>query len=359
VAFVHDWLVTFRGGEKVLEALLSLYPDAPIYTLFYDPSKMPGSINSRTIHTPAILNPLRKVRKLCLPLLPKAIESFNLDDFDLVISTSSCVAKGAITAKHAKHLCYIHSPMRYIWDQQDEYIKGVSHIPMAEWGIKKLTPKLRKWDIYSSKRVDQFIANSSFVAQRTLEFYERDSKVIHPPIDVERFKTNKNKKSDYLLCAGAFVSYKRFDLAIKACEDLGQKLIVAGSGPMESQLRDLADSNTQFVISPSNDKFDELLRNADALIFPGVEDFGMIAIEAMASGTPVLAYKKGGATDFIKEGKTGSFFTDPTWHNLAKCIEEFDAKTFDQEILSRYAEAYSTESFLRKIRLEIDTLLKS
>lgn len=357
VAFVHDWLVTFRGGEKVLEALLNLYPDAPIYTMYYDRSKMPDSINSRKVYTSPILNKFKKLRKLCLPFFPRAIEAFDLSEYDLVISTSSCVAKGVITNKNAKHICYLHSPMRYIWDQQEEYLKGVAHIPFAEWAIKKLTPSLRKWDIASAQRVNRFICNSSFVAKRALDFYGLDSTVIHPPIDTKRFNPPTSKSGGYLLCAGALVSYKRFDLAIQACEALNKKLIIAGSGPMESQLRAIAGDITQFIIYPDNETFDKLLAHADGLLFPGVEDFGMIAIESMASGTPVIAYRKGGATDFIEEGKTGQFFDDSTSESLIKCLEQFDPSKFDAAQLHKYAEEYCEEAFLQKIRYEISDVL--
>jgi len=249
--------------------------------------------------------------------------------------------------------------MRYIWDQQDEYIKGVSHIPFAGWGIKKITPWMRKWDIDSAKRVDQFICNSSFVADRSLEFYNRQSKVIHPPIETERFKPGVKAQESYFLCAGAFVSYKRMDMAIAACESLGKKLILAGSGPMESKLRSQAGANTQFIISPDDKKFDELLQQADALLFPGVEDFGMIAIEAMASGTPVIAYEKGGAMDFIENDSNGIFFKEPSWQSLAQCITDFDPKSFDPDILCRYADNYSTDSFIRKMRDEVSALMEN
>ncbi len=360
VAFVHDWLVTYRGGEKVLEALLDLYPGAPIYTLFYKKDVMPRSIQTRTIITPPGLGILRKARKLALPFFPSIIESFDFSVFDLVISTSSCVAKGIIGGKNTKHICYLHSPMRYIWDQQEEYIRGVAHIPGAAWGIRSLSPRLRRWDVESAQRVDRFVVNSTFVGERCREFYNRGSVVVHPPIETNRFKPAKKIATDnsYYLAAGAFVSYKRFDLAIAACEQLARKLIIAGSGPAESQLRKLAGPNTFFESSPSDARFVELMAGAEALLFPGVEDFGMVAVEAMAAGTPVIAFAKGGARDFIVEGETGLFFTESSGVSLAAAMQKFESMTFSVDALTAYAAGYGKVHFLKKMTREINFLLQ-
>jgi len=360
VAFVHDWLVTYRGGEKVLEALLELYPEAPIYTLFYKKDAMPLSIQSRNIITPLGLGAFRKARKLALPFFPNIIESFDFSDFDLVISTSSCVAKGIIGGKKTKHICYLHSPMRYIWDQQEEYIRGVAHIPGAEWAIRSMSPRLRKWDIESAQRVDRFVANSTFVGERCRNYYNRNSVVVHPPIETKRFiPANRTQKEvPYYLAAGAFVSYKRFDLAIAACEKLGRKLVIAGSGPAEKQLRKLAGQNTSFETYPNDARFVELLAKADALLFPGVEDFGMVAVEAMAAGTPVIAFAAGGARDFIVENETGVFFKENTSESLADAIKTFEAMSFKVDSLTAYAASFGREHFLEKMKKEINLLLQ-
>ena len=355
VAFVHDWLVTYRGGEKVLNALLPLYPNAPVYTLFYDKRAMPSDITERQVIAHPMLSRVKRLRKALLPFLPTAIESFDLSQFDLIISTSSCVAKGAVKAPHAKHLCYIHSPMRYIWDQQDEYLASVAHIPLAQWGIRQLTPGLRAWDVQSAGRVDRFIANSTFVANRVKEFYNRDAPVVHPPIDVELMTPYRLKaeKSGYLLAAGALVSYKRFDLAIAAAEMLGKRLVIAGSGPMEDKLRRYGSHLTEFVISPRDDEFRRLLAGADALLFPGVEDFGMVAVEAMAAGTPVIAYAKGGARDFIVPGVSGMFFNDPTADSLVHAIRSFDLREFDGQRLAEFALRFNRTAFLQAMSAHI------
>ncbi|MEN9835008.1 MAG: hypothetical protein RL011_1201 [Pseudomonadota bacterium] len=356
VAFVHDWLVTYRGGEKVLTALLELYPEAPIFTLFYDKKAMPPQITDRTVVVPSTLNAVRPLRKLLLPLLPRAIESLQLQQFDLIISTSSCVAKGAIKGPGARHLCYIHSPMRYIWDQQDEYIAGVAHIPGAASAIRALTPRLRQWDISSASRVDRFVANSSFVGERVHRLYARDAAVVHPPIATGRFRPSP-KRGGYYLAAGALVSYKRFDLAVAACREAGKRLIIAGSGPMEKSLRAQAGEAVEFVISPSDEELGRLMAEAEALLFPGVEDFGMIAVEAMAAGTPVIAYGAGGARDFIVPGHTGVFFTEATAEALAQAILGFDREQFGSAALVEYAAGYGQEHFLKRMRAEIEALM--
>jgi glycosyltransferase involved in cell wall biosynthesis len=342
----------------VLEALLTLYPDAPIYTLFYDPSKMPASLRNRKIIVHPYANRLRFMRKALLPLMPLWIESFPLEHYDLVISTSSCVAKGVMVGPSTKHLSYIHSPMRYVWDQRDEYFGRLRHLPFIGLMIEAGCAILRLWDTVSASRVNLFIANSRFVKLRIQKYYGRDAAVVHPPINVDRFRPNVYpKKEGYLLAAGALVSYKRFDLAIQAAEKLGKKLIVAGSGPELAKLRRMGGTNTTFVNSPSDGQWVELLQKADALLFPGVEDFGMVAVEAMAAGTPVVAYRAGGALDFIIEETTGVFFNEATPEALADAIDRAGSISWNQDALSRQAEAFDLEAFLRGVKRQLEILL--
>ncbi len=362
VAYVHDWLVTYRGGERVLEALLELYPDAPVYTLFYDPRAMPASIRSRDVRYSSWLNAWRPLRKLLLPLLPAAIEAFPLEDYDLILSTSSCVAKGVMVGPQTKHLCYIHSPMRYIWDQRQHYLVTSRSFTLKESLLHILSSRLRLWDTVVNQRVDRFVANSSFVKDRVKRFYGRDATVIHPPVDVERFgKISASKKgAPYFLAAGAFVNYKRFDLAIAACEKLGRRLIVAGSGPEEKRLKALGGKYTEFVVKPSEQKWVELFQNAEAFIFPGVEDFGITAIESLAAGTPLIALRAGGALDFVREGETGMFFDEPTVASLIGTIEKFSASPatalLDRQKLIDFAHLFQKKYFLEKIEREIKNL---
>jgi len=321
---------------------------------------MPPSITARDIRFPTWLAPLLRARKALLPALPYAIEAMRLSEFDLLISTSSCVAKGARAGPGARHLCYLHSPMRYIWDQQEEYIAGVARIPGAAPIIRALSPRLRAWDVASAARVDKFVANSSFVAERARRYYGRDAVVVHPPIEIERFRprSETTKRGGYLLAAGALVAYKRFDLAIAACERLGRRLVIAGAGPMATQLQRLAGPNTEIILGPDDARFATLLAEAEALLFPGVEDFGMIAVEAMASGTPVIAYRGGGARDFIEPGITGLYFDEPNPEALAAAIMTYDPTRYDAQTLSRYASRFGRDLFLASMRAELKPLLE-
>lgn len=361
VAFVHDWLVTYRGGEKVLEAMLELFPEAPIYTLFYEPKQMPESIRGRTVHFPKFLNKFRKIRKIFLPFYPSIIESMPLEEYDLIISTSSCVAKGAIPGPNAKHLCYIHSPMRYIWDQRAYYLNSLQKIPVLSSIFNSLCLRLRMWDTLSSQRVDKFIANSSFVHSRVSKYYGRGSDVIHPPVDVDTFSkpSEPTLKEPYFLVAGAFVSYKRFDLAIKACEIAGVKLVVAGSGPDEIRLRKLSSKNTVMMIKPNPETWQSLMCHAQALIFPGIEDFGITAIEALSSGTPVIAFQGGGALDFVQPGVTGAFFDKLCPQVLATTIQTFDPNSYSKLKLQEFAANFKKETFQEKINVQIKNLTET
>lgn len=358
VAIVHDWLVTWRGGEKVLEALASLYPDAPIYTLFYDPSKMPESIRRRNIIVHRGANRLRFMRKALLPLMPLWIESFSLEKYDLVISTSSCVAKGVVIGPNTKHISYIHSPMRYVWDQRDEYLGRLRRLPVVGLVVEAFSSLLRMWDTVSARRVNVFIANSRFVKMRIQQFYGQEATVVHPPIDVQNFcPETYPAKGDYFLAAGALVGYKRFDLAISACEKLGKKLIIAGDGPELKRLKAMAGPHTSFAFRPGDVEWVTLLQGAKALLFPGIEDFGMVAVEAMAAGTPVVALKAGGALDFVVDGATGVFFNESSPESLASALERWESVQWNPELLTRHAEGFSRESFLKSMRRQIDFLL--
>jgi glycosyltransferase involved in cell wall biosynthesis len=361
IAIVHDWLDGYRGGERVLEVIANMFPKAPIYTLFYESSKLPKELATRKVYYPKGIAFLKKMRRFLLPFLPSIIESFDLQKFDLIISTSSCVAKGVIPAPDAKHICYIHSPMRYIWDQSEIYkpsiIKKLHLSPIYNLVLNYL----RLWDVASSARVDKFIANSTYVGLRVKKFYRRDSSVIHPPVDTKKISgildSNPQKLENYYIIAGCFVPYKNFDLAIKTFVKNKKKLIVVGDGPQRKYLKSLAKDNIVFVTHPPYEKLIKLISAAKAFIFPGIEDFGIIAIESMACGTPVLALQKGGALDFVDPGKNGMFFKDATQSSLQDCLDRFGRLKFDREKIKIFSENFCQDRFIKEFKQQILNVL--
>lgn len=357
IAYAHDWLTSWRGGEKVLAALLEIYPDAPIYTLFYDPEAMPASIRRRDVRFPRSLNPWRKFRKALLPILPAAAESLPLESYDLIISTSSCVMKGVMTGPQTQHICYIHSPMRYIWDQRSHYLDQLPSIPGLRAAMAFTSSRLREWDVSSSNRVDRYVANSSFVAARVRKYYRRPASVLAPPVELDRFLSpTPPAKEDYFLAAGAFVPYKRFDLAIQAAEKTGTRLIVAGSGPDAPKLRKLTRKFASVVEAPDDHTWIQLMRGAKGLIFPGVEDFGIVAIEALASGTPLLALEAGGALDFVRPGETGAFFAEESVDCLSEALANFRPHDYDHRRLTSFASTFGPAAFVDRFKQEIQQM---
>lgn len=357
VCCIHDWLVTHRGGEKVLLAILEAFPDADIYTLFYDADRMGRHFGSFPITTPPGLARFTPWRKALLPLYPTIIESFDLEAYDVVISSSSCVAKGVITRPDALHISYVHSPMRYIWDQRSHYFGTIDKIPGLRLIKNHWLTSLRQWDYTSSQRVHHMIANSTFVAKRIATYYGREATVIPPPIAIDHLSPAadggqlKDREDDeYYLVAGAFVPYKRIDLALAACRKLGRKLIIAGFGPLEAKLRQELGTRDQLIVSPDDDTWRQLLQGAKALLFPGLEDFGMVPLEAMACGTPVIAYGRGGALDYVVDGTTGLLFDEQTADSLCAALARFETQSFAEADLTAKAASFSKERFCADIK---------
>jgi glycosyltransferase involved in cell wall biosynthesis len=323
---------------------------------------MPPSIRERDVRVVTSLKPFKRLRKILLPILPFVVESLALEGYDLVISTSSCVAKGAIVGPQGRHLCYLHSPMRYVWDQRAHYFESFLRIPILAQLVHIMGTWLRCWDTLSAARVDRFVCNSSFVAERVTRYYRREASVVPPPVEWSRFQAPppaRSAREPYFLAAGAFVSYKRFDLAIKAAKLSQKRLVIAGAGPEEARLRALAGPETEFVLSPERDRWVSLMAGAEALLFCGVEDFGIVAIEAMAAGTPVVALRAGGALDFIRPGETGEFFAEPTAESLADVLGSFSKAAFDGQLLRGFARQYDKVEFLQRMRHEIALLAPS
>ncbi|GAB1410275.1 glycosyltransferase [Desulfovibrionales bacterium] len=347
VALVHYWLVGMRGGEKVLAALTRLFPQAHIYTHVLDRSHLDPELAERTIHTTFINALPRATRwyKNYLPFMPLALEELDLRDYDLVISSESGPAKGVLTRPDALHICYCHSPMRYIWDLYPEYrqhagrVRRLLFAPLAHY--------LRQWDVTSAARVDQFVANSAFVRQRIRKFYRREATVIHPPVDTTFWSAGACEPGQYFLFVGELVPYKRADLAIAACTALQVPLVVVGDGPERSRLENMAGPQVRFMGRVPDDTLRTLMGSCSALLFPGVEDFGLVPVEAMSCGKPVLALAAGGALETVLPNQTGLFFSEPTVEALVATMTEFQARTrpFDPEVIQAHARRFDAQVF--------------
>lgn len=349
VVLVQDWLIHMRGGEKVLEALAEIYPDAPIYTLFYNREGLSPVLRNRQI-IPSFLHYLPGIRRFyrwLLPVLPFAIRTLKIPaGTGLVFSTSHCVAKGVRVPEGAVHLCYCHTPMRYLYGFGEDYfgrmpffLKPLIHLILAA---------LRKWDLKSNTGVDHFIANSENVKQRILKYYGRESHVIHPPVNSAYYSAPEAAPKDYYLVVSAFVPYKRIDLVIEAFNTLDRKLVIVGSGPMDEAYRALRVSpKINFLGSVPDKELRGLLAEARALIFPTEEDFGIVPLEAQACGVPVIAYGKGGALESVK---TGIFFDAQTPESLSEAVQRFEALTFDRKEIPAKISDFSKERFKEKLR---------
>ncbi|MCD6578028.1 glycosyltransferase [bacterium] len=352
IAIIHDWLITYRGGERVLEAILEIFPKADIFTLFSKGKEIPQKISSRVKGTSFLQNMpfISKAYRHYLPLMPIAIELFDLSKYDLVISTSHAVAKGVLIHPGTIHFSYIHSPMRYIWDRYSDYF-GNMH-GLKRWIMDFIFNYLRIWDTVSANRVDHFIANSSFVKKRIQKYYNRDSEIIFPPVDIAPFVPENIKKKDYYLVLSAFTPYKKIELAIEAFKRTDKKLIIAGSGSLSKKYRKLARDcdNISFVISPKDETKIKLYQEAIAFIFPGFEDFGMTMVESIASGTPVIAFGKGGALDIIKDGVNGILFEKQTVNSLREAIKKSENMKWEYKRITETAGGFKKEIFSNKIR---------
>ncbi|MDO8558573.1 MAG: glycosyltransferase [bacterium] len=352
VALVHDYLTELGGAERVLQALCELFPYAPIYTLIYDERSTRGLFKDRRIHTSFLQRmPYAKTRHRNYAwLMPLAAEQFDLAKYDLVISDSASYAKGIVTKPHTVHISYCHTPIRYAWDDSHRYVKEFGAPLFLRHLIPFFLNYLRIWDKEAALRVDAFIANSSFVKERIRKYYRVDAQVIHPPVDIEFFSAEKRKVQDYFLAAGRLVAYKRFDLAIRAFNELQLPLVVAGEGPELKRLKNISGKTITFAGHVSDQDLRSLYTGARALIFPQEEDFGITAVEAMAVGCPVIAYRGGGALENIVEGKTGIFFDHERPGTLSKAVEQFSKTQFDSDVIREHAQKFSKEMFKQKMQ---------
>lgn len=354
VAIIHYWLVNMRGGEKVLEALLELFPGADIYTHVYDPGAVSPLINAHRVFT-SYINKLPLAKKFYqkyMPLMPRALNSFNLQKYDLVISSEAGPAKGVVPNPNAYHLCYCHSPMRYLWDMYHEYFREAG--AFTRFFMKMLIPRLRLWDLASANMVDRFAANSRYVAQRIRRIYRREAEVVHPPVAIEKFLPLKRRPEDFYLFFGQLTGYKRADLALEACVRSGRRLVLAGAGADKKLVRRHEKTGlVSFAGRVSGEEAASLLSRARALLFPGIEDFGIIPVEANAAGCPVIAFREGGVLDTVQENGTGIFFDKQTPASLMEALDRFELieKDFsNREVFTAQVRQFSREVFKERIR---------
>jgi glycosyltransferase involved in cell wall biosynthesis len=361
VALVHDWLTGMRGGEKCLEVFCELYPEAPVFTLVHRRGTVSAQIEKHPIKTSFLQHaPLGRTRyQRYLPLFPVAIERFDLRGFDLVLSSSHAVAKGVVVHPGTRHVSYCHTPMRYVWLAYEHYFGGGRYRFPTSWLLPPLATWLRTWDVVTAGRVDHFIANSHNVAARIRRYYGRDAAVVHPWVDTDAFSPDPTTvREDFYLVISALVPYKRVDLAVAAARQLGRPLVVVGSGVERRRLERLAGPQTRFLGWLAQDELVDLLRRARALLFPGEEDFGIVPLEAMACGTPVVAYGVGGVRETVVDGETGVLFHEQHGDALIAALERLDTLEISAKAARRNAQRFSRDRFRQRIAEEIATAMR-
>ena len=363
VALVHDWLTGMRGGEKVLEAICELYPDAPIYTLVRVRGQVSDRIESRTIKTSfvqMIPGAGRYYRQL-LPLFPAAVELFNLDSYDLVISSSHCAVKSVIPPAGAVHVCYCHSPMRYAWDQFDAYFGAAQVGPFKNRLLRPIMAQLARWDAATAGRVDRFLANSQYVAGRIQRYYNRRSTVVYPPVDTTFYTpggADDRAAAPRFLIVSGLVPYKKVDVAIEACRLAKVPLTVVGRGPELPRLQQVGGKDVEFVGWRRDEEIRDLYRSATAVLLPGVEDFGLVPVEAQACGTPVVALNRGGAAETVINGVTGVLVDEGSPAAFADGLKRAAAMRPDRQAIRANAERFSRERFMTEFKAATDDAIR-
>ncbi len=361
VAIVHDWLTNLGGAERVVEVLSRQYPDAPIYTSVYDSSRL-NLFNNKQIITSFLQHwPFSRKRHQLFPTLRRyAFESFDFTNYDVVITSASAEAKGVITTTETQHIAYIHTPTRYYWSGYDDYLKNPGYgllNPIVKLILPRLVKTMRYWDYAAAARANVVIANSKTVAERIKLYYNRDAKVIYPPVNVKRFANPSANDNGYYLVVSRLIPYKRVDLAIRACNQLGRELIVVGRGSELKNLRKLAGPTIRFDTTASDEAVVKYMKNCRAFLFAGFEDFGITPVEAMAAGKPVIGFAKGGLAETVIDGKTGILFAEQSTAALKRAIETFEQTAFDSTKIAGHANNFSEEVFINKMKAVVDEAL--
>ncbi len=354
IALVHDYLIQYGGAERVLECFTEIFPHAHIYTIVYDKDVMHGVFENKKIHTSFLQKfPLAKKRHRLFPMLmPSAIEQFDFSKYDVVLSDSSSYAKGIITGPETTHICYMHTPMRYAWDDCQKYTDDFGFPKFIKRTIPFFMNFVRIWDSVSAERVDKFIANSNFVAKRISKYYRKKSRVINPPVAVDNFyvENNSEKRGSYFLMVGRLIAYKRHDIVIEAFNRLGLSLKIIGRGPEMKRLQKMAKSNIEFLGRVDDASLPKYYANCKAFIFPQEEDFGIVAIEAMASGRPLIAYRGGDIAEHMEEGKIGIFFEKQRAGDVVTAVKKFRSEDFDENYIRSKSLKFDREIFKKKIK---------
>ncbi|AOZ77271.1 glycosyltransferase family 4 protein [Clostridium pasteurianum] len=355
VALVHDWLTNMGGAERVVINFKEIYKDSPIYTTLYNPEKLDEELKNIDVRTSFLQNEknLKKGHQSLLPFMPMAFESFDLNEYDIILSSSSSCAKGVVTNPNSMHVCYCHTPMRYGWEFYYEYANNWDMKKIKRNMLKYFINYIRVWDNVSSNRVDYFIANSQNVARRIWKHYRRESVVIHPPVRCKLFNIS-DIDEDYFLILSRLVPYKKVDLAVKAFNELGLPLVVIGDGVERQKLESIAKDNIKFLGRQPDSVIKEYYSKCRAFLFPGDEDFGITPLEAQASGRPVIAFGKGGALETVVENQTGVFFREQTVDSLKDAVKRFEGVKFDKQAIRKHAEEFDEEIFKEKIKSFIE-----
>ncbi len=356
-AIVHEWLVNYAGSEKCVESFTNIWPEAEIYTLvdFLNDDLRDIILKGKASNTSFIqhLPYAKEKHRKYLPLFPRAIESFNLKNYDLIFSSSHSVAKGVKTRKNQLHICYCHSPMRYAWDEADYYLKGANLNSGVKGALAQMILKyLRAWDLKSAKNVNYFIANSNHISKKIKRIYNRDSDVIYPPVDIQKFSLIKEKE-DFYLTASRLVPYKRIDLIVDAfAKMLDKKLVVIGSGPEKEKILSKATPNVDVIGYQDFESLKSYMQRAKAFVFAAEEDFGIIVVEAMACGTPVIAGNYGGTAESVIDGKTGILFKDQSVDSIISAVKRFDviSRSINYPEIRLHSEKFSRNNFEDNIK---------